>query len=96
MAIYDLDKNEEIDIIKINDKEYKVWDIPPEIIRKILKINTMFTSEDKLYKERKNIMEEILKIRDDDVNLEYVSKDKILAFAVYIQNKILKWNSLEK
>ena len=93
---HDLDKNEEVDIIKINDIEYKVWDIPPEIIRRILKVNTLFTSEEKLYEEWENIMEEILRIRNKEVNLKYVSKDKILAFAVYIQNKILKWNSSER
>jgi len=53
-------------------------------------VNTLFTSEEKLYEEWENIMEEILRIRNKEVNLKYVSKDKILAFAVYIQNKILK------
>lgn len=90
MAIYDLDKNEEIDYIKINWIEYQIWDIPLDIENDILKIST-FTKEEKLVKQWKKIMYRILKIRNKDVNIEDISIEKIKAFIIYLKNKIEKW-----
>lgn len=87
MAIYDLDQNEEIDFIKINWVEYLVWDIPILILQKIKKIKVWKNS----IKQRKDICKEILSIRNWDVNIYYITKDKLMEFILCINNKIEKW-----
>lgn len=93
MAIYDLDKTEIIDVIKINWKEYKVWDIPTSIILKIKKIKSWIfwflwkSIEDQWVP----IIKEILEIKNENVNIENISKKQIFWFVSFLKDKILKW-----
>ena len=90
MAIYDLDINEEIDQIKINWVEYEVWDIPVRIIEKIMDIKVWFFKKDMLIQWRP-ICKEILEIRNKNVDIENITKDKLQAFIIYIKWKLQKW-----
>lgn len=90
MALYDLDENEEIDQIKINGVEYEVWDIPVVIIEKILAIKTGVFRKD-LLEQWKPICKEILEIKNNNVDIQNITKDKLLAFIQYIKWKIQQW-----
>lgn len=84
MATYNLDANEEIDQIMINGVEYEVGDIPVRIIEKIMAIKTGFFRKD-LVEQWRPICQEILEIRNKDVDLSNITKEKIYAFITYIQ-----------
>jgi len=90
MTIYNLDANEEIDLIKINGIEYEVWDIPIAIIEKILNIKTWIFKRD-LVDQWKPICKEILEIRNKNVDVSNITKDKLFAFITYTKWKIEKW-----
>ena len=90
MAIYDLDLNEEIDTIKINGVEYKVWDIPERIIEKIMNIKVWIFNNN-IIEKWKPICKEILEIRNKNVDIDNITKEKMFAFIQYIKNKIQKW-----
>lgn len=90
MAIYNLDENEEIDQIKINWIEYEVWDIPVVIMQKIMTIKTGYFRKD-LLEQWKPICQEILEIRNKNVDLSKLTKEKLFAFIQYLQDKIKKW-----
>jgi len=90
MATYNLDLNEEIDTMTINSVEYEVGDIPVAIIRKIMAIKTGFFKKDVL-DQWKPICKEILELRNKDVNIDSITKEKMFAFITYIQWKIQKW-----
>lgn len=89
MAKYNLDANEEIDLIKINGIEYEVWDIPIRIIEKILIIKTWLFRKD-LLEQWRPICQEILEMRNKDVDVSNMTKDKLFAFITYVKWKIQK------
>ena len=84
MTVYDLDKYEDIDQIKINGVEYEVGDIPLSIVAKINKIKTGKNRKD-IMDQWKPICTEILSIRNKNVDLSNVGEEKIKAFIHYIQ-----------
>lgn len=84
MATYNLDANEEIDQIMINGVEYEIGDIPVRIIEKIMAIKTGFFRKD-LVEQWRPICQEILEIRNKNVDLSNITKEKIYAFITYIQ-----------
>lgn len=88
MKIYDLDLNEEVDILKIWDKEYKIWDIPPKIIREIIEIPTIFTSNDAFINKWVIVIEKILKLKNKEVNMENFSVKHIEKIIKIISNRI--------
>lgn len=90
MATYNLDANEEIDQIKINGIEYEVGDIPVRIMEKIGQIKTWFFRKD-LENQWRPICQEILEIRNENVDLSNLTKEKLYAFIQYIQWKLQKW-----
>lgn len=90
MTIYNLDANEEIDQIKINWVDYEVWDIPVRIIEKIMKIKTGIFKKD-LIEQWRPVCQEILELRNKNVDISNLTKDKLLAFITYIKWKIQKW-----
>ena len=90
MAKYNLDENEEIDDFTINGIEYEVWDIPFQIIEKILNIKTWIFKKD-LIEQWRPICQEILEMRNKNVDLSNLTKDKLFAFITYIKWKIEKW-----
>lgn len=89
MTKYNLDANEEIDDIKINGVEYEVWDIPLRIIEKILKIQTWIFKKD-LIEQWRPVCQEILELRNKDVDVSNITKDKLFAFITYIKWKMEK------
>lgn len=89
MAKYNLDADEEIDIFTINWIEYEVWDIPMRIIENILEIKTWFFKKD-IVEQWKPICQDILEIRNKDVDISNLTKDKIFAFITYTKWKIEK------
>lgn len=89
MAVYNLDINEEIDNIKINGVDYEVGDIPVRIIEKIMQIKTGFFRKD-IVEQWKPICQEILEIRNKNVDVSNITKDKMFAFITYINNKLEK------
>lgn len=90
MTVYNLDANEEIDQIKINGIEYEIWDIPVVIIEKIMQIKTGFFKKD-MIEQWRPICKEILEIRNHDVDISNITKEKLFAFITYIKWKIEKW-----
>lgn len=90
MTVYNLDANEEIDQIKINGIEYEIWDIPVVIIEKIMQIKTGFFKKD-MIEQWRPICKEILEIRNKDVDISNITKEKLFAFITYIKWKIEKW-----
>ena len=87
--IIDLDKNEELDHITVNGIKYIVWDIPGEIKERII---NMKPNKRNLYRKRKPIIIEILKIKNDYVqDMRYRTDDKLDAFIFHITNKLTKW-----
>lgn len=90
MTIYNLDANEEIDQIKINWVDYEVWDIPVRIIEKIMQIKTGIFKKD-LIEQWRPVCQEILELRNKNVDVSNLTKDKLLAFITYIKWKIQKW-----
>ena len=84
MAQYNLDENEEIDQIKINGVEYEVGDIPVRIIEKIMTIKTGIFHKD-LIEQWRPICKEILELRNKEINLEDLTKEKLFALITYIQ-----------
>lgn len=90
MTIYNLDANEEIDQIKINWVDYEVWDIPVRIIEKIMKIKIGIFKKD-LIEQWRPVCQEILELRNKNVDVSNLTKDKLLAFITYIKWKIQKW-----
>lgn len=90
MTIYNLDANEEIDQIKINWIDYEVWDIPVRIIEKIMQIKTGIFKKD-LIEQWRPVCQEILELRNKNVDVSNLTKDKLLAFITYIKWKIQKW-----
>jgi len=90
MATYNLDHNEEVDSIKINGVWYEVGDIPYSIIVKIRNIKTgMFDKS--LDVQWRPIIKEILEIKNKDVNVENLTKDKVFWFIKYLKRKLGKW-----
>lgn len=90
MAVYNLDANEEIDNIKINGVDYEVWDIPVKIIEKIMQIKTGWFRKD-LVDQWRPVCQEILEIRNKNVDVSNITRDKLFAFITYINNKVEKW-----
>lgn len=90
MAVYNLDANEEIDQIKINWVDYEVGDIPLAIIEKIMAVKVGFFTKDTI-NQWIPICKEILEIRNKNIDMSGMTKDKILAFITYIKWKIQKW-----
>lgn len=91
MAIYNLDHNEKIDNFKINWIEYEVWEIPIRIIEKIMDIKVWFlTKDNELMKKWKPICKELLEVRNKNVNIDNIQKEKLLALITYIKWKIEK------
>lgn len=84
MAQYNLDANEEIDQIKINGVEYEVGDIPVRIIEDIMNIKTGLFKRD-LIEQWKPICKEILELRNQNINIDDFTKEKLFAFITYIQ-----------
>jgi len=89
MATYNLDANEEIDTMTINGVPYEVGDIPVRIIEKIMAIKTGFFRKD-LIEQWKPICQEILELRNKNVDLSNLTKEKLFAFITYIKWKIEK------
>jgi len=87
---YDLDKNEKLDSMKINGVEYAIGDIPVKIMERIMNIETWFFKRS-ITKSWLPICEDILKIRNENVNISNITDNKLLAFINYINDKILKW-----
>lgn len=87
---YDLDQNEEIDIIIMNWQEYKIWDIPLVLMEKILKINTGIFSWNTAEKLRP-IINEIVLIKNKDFKIETLTDEKIFNFFRMLNLKIEKW-----
>ena len=87
---YDLDQNEEIDIIIINWKEYKVGDIPTYLMEKIQKIKTWFFGKNNI-EVWKPIIEEIIWIKNKDFKIENLTNEKIYSFTDLILLKLEKW-----
>lgn len=90
MAIYNLDQNEEIDTIKINGVEYEVWDIPVRIMEKIMNIKTGFFKKDNMVAKWLPICQEILEMRNKNVDLTNLTNEKLFAFIEYINLKLVK------
>jgi hypothetical protein len=91
MAVYDLDKNEKIDDFTINWVEYQVGEIPIRIIEKIMQIKVwLFTKDEELLKQWKPICKELLEVRNQNVNIDNIQKEKLLALITYIRWKIEK------
>lgn len=90
MTIYNLDANEEIDQIKINGIDYEVGDVPVRIIEKIMKIKTGIFKKD-LIEQWRPICQEILELRNKNVDISNITKEKLFAFITYIKWKIEKW-----
>lgn len=95
MTLYiDLDEDEIINTVKINDRDYKIWDIPDDLIMKILNIKTWFLVTNKsLLKQWKPILKEILEIKNDDVRIELLS-DKKIAWLIQIITEKIKNNGI--
>jgi hypothetical protein len=91
MAVYDLDVNEQIDIIKINWRDYEIWDIPIYILEKVNKIKWWFFRKEKI-EDWIPIFTEILEIRNDNVDLKKLTSKKLSQLILIIKNKIVKWN----
>jgi len=88
MKVYDLDLNEQVDIIKIWDNEYKIWDIPPKIINEIIKIPTIFTSDKTFFFKWIKIIEKILKIKNTDLNMDDFTVKHIKKIIEIISNRV--------
>lgn len=89
MTTYNLDANEEIDFIKINGIDYEVGDIPMRIIDKIMEIKTWLFKKD-IIEQWRPICQEILEIRNKNVDVSNLTRDKLFAFINYIKWKIQK------
>lgn len=72
MAIYNLDDNEKIDTFKVNrnyfNHELKIWDIPPNIKKRLLSKSFKWDSR----KELEELFIEILKIWNNELILNEV------------------------
>jgi hypothetical protein len=90
MAVYNLDINEEIDYIKINWIDYEIWDIPVKIIEKVMTIKTWLFRKD-IIEQWRPICQEILELRNKNIDLSNITKEKLFAFIGFIQWKIQKW-----
>ena len=88
MKVYDLDLNEQIDILKIWNKEYKIWDIPPKIIKEIQNIPTKFISDENFFKKWRKIIKEILELKNDNVEMENFTTKHIKEIIKIIFNRI--------
>lgn len=88
MEIYDLDIDEKIDIIKIWDNEYKIWDIKPSIIKKIQNIPTIFIWDKKFLEKWKKIIEEILLMKNKEVDMSDFSEKHISKMISIISKRI--------
>lgn len=87
MVTIDLDKGEEIDYIKLNGREYEVGKIPVLILKKIDNVDTTKGIEVML-QQRREITKEILEVRNDYVNMDAVSDEKLSAFIQYVLDKV--------
>lgn len=88
MKIYDLDVNEKFDIIKIGERDYKIGDIPVWIYKKIQWLNTWFSSDRKFFEKWKEIIIEMLEIKNEDIDVSKLRKQHILKIIDIILNKI--------
>ena len=88
MQIYDLDVNEKPDVVIVGGVKYEIWDIPPSIYAKIQKISTKITTDEYFMNKWKDIIEELLKIRNKDVNIKYNNTTHILKIIEIITHKI--------
>lgn len=88
MEVYDLDLNEQIDILKVWGKEYKIWDIPPLIIKEIIEIPTVFASDKSFFFKWVKIIERILKIKNTEVNMDDFTAIHIEKIITIISNRI--------
>lgn len=88
MKIYNLDLNEEIDILRIWWKDYKIWDIKPKTIEEILKLPTIFIWHKKFLQKWREIIIWILEVKNDEIDLSIISEKHIMQIIEIISKKI--------
>ena len=93
MTVFDLDANEIVEAIKLNWREYLIWDIPDWIIKRILSVKTGIFRRD-LITQLKPIARDILKIKNDNIDMDLITDDKILALINWIKENRLNMKSL--
>lgn len=85
--IINLDLGEEIDVIKLNGREYEIGDLPLLVLQKVNNVDTTGGLA-VLLQEWRAIAKEILEIRNDAVNMDAVTDEKLTAFIKYILDKV--------
>lgn len=96
MQIYDLDINEDFDILKVWDREYKVGDVPIWIYDKIQKMSTRFSSDKNFIKKWREVIIEYLKIKNKVVEENKISTKHIMKMIEIISNKIKKQDDYKR
>lgn len=88
MKIYNLDENEKVDIIIINWKNYEIWDIKPKILEKIKNLPTIWIWHKKFLQKWREIVFEILEMKNSEIDYENISEKHILQIIEIISNRI--------
>lgn len=91
MKTYNLDRNEVIDEVIIDNKKYLIGDIPVKYIEEIINLPLIFTTDAKFTKNIKELFTKILSIKNDDVDLQNVSNEKMKDLLVILQNRVRQW-----
>jgi len=92
--IYDLDRDESIDIVKVNGKSYRVWDVPVAV--KVLFMNTRYNFWDvikwvKRIDKWRNVVKEYLKVFNDNVDISKWDDGQVFQLLNILKIKILGW-----
>lgn len=87
--VIDLDLNEDIDYIKLNGREYQIGIIPQRLLERVNAIDTTKGLDDLLIQWR-DLAKDILEVRNDVINMDHITDEKLGAFIKYILDKVAK------
>lgn len=96
MQVFNLDENDDADIIIIWNAKYEIWDIPVRIYEKIQGIKTRLLSEQMIANKWKKVIIELLEIKNKVVEKDKISDKHILKLIEIISNKIKNQDDYKK
>ena len=79
---------EEIDTVQLNGVKYDIGDVTAEMMQKIWAVD--LESDVSIYDQWRPIVKEILEIRNENVNVDDLWRDKIEALIRFLIEKIKK------
>lgn len=92
----DLDKLDEIeiDIVKLDWISYEIWEVTIDQMMKIWQVDLSWKTG--VYEQRREIVKDILFVRNPNVDINNIWRDKIEAFIRYLIEKIRSQNDKKK